>query len=176
MLYQVYSACAEAQTFQKDKLLFSWAHRLISQKFHWSTSFFYVKCEIILWGFVYWKLCNSIFRVFFLFINVETWILTLAETSEAWNSLDVVSYLRHPVWVFFLGFFFTSSLSRQFSLGVILLDWPLLGRLMFIYLWILALTVICWSPKALKITLLQSGRFGYLFSWTNIITIWKLYF
>lgn len=106
MLYQVYSACAEAQTFQKDKLLFSWAHRLISQKFHWSTSFFYVKCEIILWGFVYWKLCNSIFRVFFLFINVETWILTLAETSEAWNSLDVVSYLRHPVWVFFLGFFF----------------------------------------------------------------------
>lgn len=83
MLYQVYSACAEAQTLQKDKLLFSWAHRLISQKFHWSTSFFYVKCEIILWGFVYWKLCNSIFRVVFFFY--KCWNMNTDLSWDKWG-------------------------------------------------------------------------------------------
>ncbi len=78
-----------------------------------------------------------------LFLIVESWTLTLIEASEACSSLDFVP-----------GSFMTSWMSRRFSLGVILVGRPLLGRFStvpsFLHLWIMALTVVRWSPKALE--------------------------
>ncbi len=66
--------------------------------------------------------------------------------SEACRSLDVV-----------LGSFMTSWMSRHCALGVILVGRPLLGRFTtvtsFLHLWIMALTVVHWSPKALEMAL-----------------------
>ncbi len=81
-----------------------------------------------------------------LFLMVESWTLTLTEASEACSSLDVV-----------VGSFVTSWMSRRCTLGVILVGRPLLGRFTtvpcFRHLWILALTVVRWSPKALEMVL-----------------------
>jgi len=81
-----------------------------------------------------------------LFLMVESWTLTLTEASEACTSLDVV-----------VGSFVTSWMSRRCALGVILVSRPLLGRFStvscFCHLWIMALTVVCWSPKALEMAL-----------------------
>ncbi len=77
-----------------------------------------------------------------LFLMVESWTLTLTEASEACSSLDVV-----------VGSFVTSWMSRRCALGVILVGRPLLGRFTTVpcfHLWIMALTVVCWSPKALE--------------------------
>ncbi len=64
----------------------------------------------------------------------------------ACSSLDVV-----------LGSFKTSWMSRHCTLGVILVGQPLLGRFTpvtsFLHLWIMTLTVVRWSPKALKMAL-----------------------
>ena len=66
---------------------------------------------------------------------------TLAKTSEAGSCLDVVA-----------GSFVTSLMSPCSTLGVILVDQPLLGELAtvpcFHHLWSRALTVVRWSPKA----------------------------
>ncbi len=71
---------------------------------------------------------------------------TLIEASEACSSLDVV-----------LGSYMTSWMSRHCALGVILVGRPLLGRFTtvprFLHLWIMALTVVRWSPKASEIAL-----------------------
>ncbi len=81
-----------------------------------------------------------------LFLIVESWTLTLIEASEACSSLDVV-----------LGSFMTSWMSCRCALGVILVGQPLLGRFTtvpdFLHLWIMALTVVRWSPKALEMAL-----------------------
>ncbi len=78
-----------------------------------------------------------------LFLIVESWTLTLIEASEACSSLDVV-----------LGSFMASWMSRGCALWVILVGQPLLGRFTtvpsFLHLWIMALTVVHWSPKALE--------------------------
>ncbi len=80
-----------------------------------------------------------------LFLIVESWTLTLIEASEACSSLDVVLA------------FMTSWMSRHCALGVILVGRPLLGRFntvtSFLHLWIMALTVVHWSPKALEMAL-----------------------
>ena len=77
-----------------------------------------------------------------LFLMVESGTLTLTEASEACSSLDVV-----------LGSFVTSWMSRRCALEVILVGRPVLGRFptvpCFLQLWIMALTVVRWSPKAL---------------------------
>ncbi len=77
-----------------------------------------------------------------LFLIVESWTLTLIEASEACSYLYVV-----------LGSFMTSWMSRRCALGVILVGRPLLGRFTtvpsFLHLWIMALTVVRWSSKAL---------------------------
>ncbi len=74
---------------------------------------------------------------------IESWTLTLIEASEACSSLDVV-----------LGSFMTSWMSRHCALGLILVGRPLLGRFTtvpsFLHLWIMALIVVRWSPKALE--------------------------
>ncbi len=79
-----------------------------------------------------------------LFLIVET--LTLIEASEACSSLDVV-----------LGSFMTSWMSRHCALGVIFVGRPLLGRFTtvpsFLHLWIMALTLVRWIPKALEMAL-----------------------
>ncbi len=81
-----------------------------------------------------------------LFLIVESRTLTLIEASEACSSLDVV-----------LGSFMTSWTSRHCALGEILVGRPLLGRFTtltsFLHLWIVALTVVHWSPKALEMAL-----------------------
>ncbi len=81
-----------------------------------------------------------------LFLMVESWTLTLTEASEACSSLDVV-----------VGSFVTSWMSRRCALGVILVGRPLLGRFTtvpcFRHLWIMALTVVRWSPKGLEMAL-----------------------
>ncbi len=81
-----------------------------------------------------------------LFLMVESRTLTLTEASEACSSLDVV-----------VGSFVTSWMSRRCALGVILVGRPLLGRFTtvpcFRHLWIMALTVVRWSPKALEMAL-----------------------
>ncbi len=78
-----------------------------------------------------------------LFLIVESWTLNLIEASEACSSLDV-----------FLGSLMTSWMSRHCALGVILVGQPLMGRFTtvpsFLHLWIMALTVVRWSPKALE--------------------------
>ncbi len=81
-----------------------------------------------------------------LFRIVESRTLALIEASEACSSIDVV-----------LGSFMTSWMSRHCALGVILVGQPLLGRLTtvptFLHLWIMALTVVHWSSKALEMAL-----------------------
>ncbi len=71
--------------------------------------------------------------------------LTLIEASEVCSSLDV------------LGSFMTSWMSRRCAFGVILVGRSLLGRFTtvtsFLHLWIMALTMIRWSPKALEMAL-----------------------
>ncbi len=68
------------------------------------------------------------------------------QASEACSSLDVV-----------LGSFMTSWMSHRCAFGVILVGQPLLGRFTtdpsFLHLWIMALTVVHWSPKALEMAL-----------------------
>ncbi len=81
-----------------------------------------------------------------LFLIVESWTLTLIEASED-SSLDVV-----------LGSFITSWMSCPCALGVILVGRPLLGRFTitvpsFLYLWIMALTMVRWSSRALEMPL-----------------------
>ncbi len=48
----------------------------------------------------------------------------------------------------------TSWMSCHCALGVILVGWPLLGSFTavpgFLHLWIMVLTVVRWSPKALE--------------------------
>ncbi len=70
--------------------------------------------------------------------------LTLIEASEVCSSLDV------------LGSFMT-SLSHHCVFGVILVGRSLLGRFTtvtgFLHLWIMALTMIRWSPKPLEMAL-----------------------
>ncbi len=82
-----------------------------------------------------------------LFLTVESWTLTLIEASEACRSLDVILFF----------FFMTSWMRHYCALGVILVGQPLLGRFTtvtrFLHLWIMALTMVRWSPKALEITL-----------------------
>ncbi len=74
------------------------------------------------------------------------WIMNLNEASEACSSLDVV-----------LCSFMTSWMSRRFALGVFLVGQPLLGRFTtvpnILHLWIMALTVVRCSPKALEMAL-----------------------
>ncbi len=82
-----------------------------------------------------------------LFLIVESWTLTLLEASKACSSLDVV-----------LGSFMTSWMSHHCALGVILVGQPTkLGRFTTIpsclYLWIMALTMVRWSPKSLEMAL-----------------------
>ncbi len=81
-----------------------------------------------------------------LFLIVELWTQTLIEASEACSS----SYL-------FLGSFMTSWMSRHCALGVILVGRLLMGRFTtfpnFLHLWIMALTVVRWSPRNGVITL-----------------------
>ncbi len=66
--------------------------------------------------------------------------------SEACSSLDVV-----------LGSFMTSWMSHRCALGVILVGRPLMGRFTTVpsslHLWIMALTVVRCSPKALEMGL-----------------------
>ncbi len=80
------------------------------------------------------------------FLMVELWTLTLTEVSEACSALDVV-----------VGSFVTSWMSHRCALGVILIGRSLLERFTtvpcFRYLWIMALTVVRWSPKALEMAL-----------------------
>ncbi len=81
-----------------------------------------------------------------LFLIVESWTLTLIEASEACSYLDVV-----------LGSFMTSWMSHHCTLGIILVGRPLLGRFItvpsLLHLWIMALTMGRWSPKALEMAL-----------------------
>ncbi len=81
-----------------------------------------------------------------LFLIVESWTLTLIEASEAFSSLDAV-----------LGSSMTSWMTHHCALGVILAGRPLLERFTAVpsvlHLWMMALTVIRWSPKALEMAL-----------------------
>ncbi len=94
-------------------------------------------------GFCQWQWMLFLPSVFLI---VESWTLTLIEASEACSSLDVV-----------LGSFMTSWMSRRCAFGVILVGRPLLGRFntvpSFLHLWIMALTVVHWSPKGLEMAL-----------------------
>ncbi len=81
-----------------------------------------------------------------LFLTVESWTLTLTDSSEACSSLDVV-----------VRSFVTSWMSRRCTLGVILVGRPILGRFTtvpcFCHLWKMALIVVRWSPKAIEMAL-----------------------
>ncbi len=101
---------------------------------------YFGKCETslcVLFGQQWLLPWNSPMDAFF----AQSLSLTLIEASEACSSLDVV-----------LGSFMTSWMSCRCALGVILVGWPLLGRFTtvpsFLHLWIMALTVVRWSPKA----------------------------
>ncbi len=112
---------------------------------------FFVKCETslcVLFGQQWLYLRTLPWMLFLpsLFLIVESWTLTLIEPSETCSSLDVV-----------LGSFTTSWTSRRWALGVILVCRPLLGRFTtvtsFLHLWMMALIVVRWSPKALEMAL-----------------------
>ncbi len=124
----------------------------ICPKFLGIIKIFFGKCETslcVLFGQQWLLPWNSPMDAVFahgLFLIAESWTLTLIEASEACSSLDVV-----------LGSFMTSWMSCHCALGVILAGRPLLGRFTtapsFLYLWIMALTVVRWSPKALEMAL-----------------------
>ncbi len=78
-----------------------------------------------------------------LFLIVESWTLTLIEASEACSSLDVVS-------AFFYDLLDESSL-RSWRPNHSWEGSSLVPS--FLHLWIMALTEVRWSPKALEISL-----------------------
>ncbi len=135
----------------KSSTFVSSVHRVFSQKSWGSSRCFLAKLR---WAFMFFLLSSGFrlgtlpCRPFLpsLFLMVESWTLTLTEASEACSSLDVV-----------VGSFVTSWMSRCCALGVILFGRPLLGRFTtvpcFRHLWIMALTVVRWSPKALEMAL-----------------------
>ncbi len=147
MLCYFYARCNGTHTFQKVQLL----SRVFSQKSWGSSRCFLAKLR---WAFMFFLLSSGFglgtlpCRPFLpsLFLMVESWTLTLTEASEACSSLDVV-----------VGSFVTSWMSRSCALGVILVGRLLLGRFTtvpcFRHLWIMALTVVRWSPKALEMAL-----------------------
>ncbi len=147
MLCYFYARCNGTHTFQKVQPLSRQSteyfpkslgdHQMFSGKLRWAFMFFLLSS-----GFGLGTLpCRPFLPS--LFLMVESWTLTLTEASEACSSLDVV-----------VGSFVTSWMSRRCALGVILVGRPLLGRFTtvpcFLHLWIMALTVVRWSPKALE--------------------------
>lgn len=120
------------------------------------------------------ELCHgcNLCPVFSSLLSHET--LTLTEVREAGSSLNQRSSPTRPrpitalrghlvqdctAWGPLLQLlpFATSWMSHQSALGVISIGWPFLRKFTtvpyFLNLWIMALTMICWSPKALGITL-----------------------
>ena len=69
--------------------------------------------------------------------------ISLNHSSEACSALDDVQ-----------ASFLYSCMSCRCTLGVILVGWPLLGMFTtlpcFLHLWIMAVTVVHWSPKVLR--------------------------
>ncbi len=137
----------------------------------------------------------GIIKIFFGKCETSPWVIFGQQCLLSWNSpMDAVfaqslSYcwtmntdLNWGKWglQFFRwcsGFFMTSLMSRHCALGVILVGRPLLGRFTtfpsFLHLWIMALTMVRWSLKALEIALqpfpdwyyfVSQGRFWQLFS------------
>ncbi len=148
MLCWFYTRCNGTCTFQKSSTFVSSVHRTFAQK-PWGYSIYIlanVRQAFLLFlissGFCLVSLPWMLFLPI-LFRIVESWTLTLIEASEACSSIDVV-----------LGSFMTSWMSCHCALGVILVGQPLLGRLTtvpsFLHLWIMALTVVHWSSKALE--------------------------
>ena len=151
MLCYFYGRCNGTHTFQKSLTFVSSVHRVFSQKSWGSSRCFLAKLRRAFMFFLLssgFRLGTLPCRPFLpsLFLMVESWTLTLTEASEACSSLDVV-----------VGSFVTSWMSHRCALGVILVSRPLLGRFStvpcFCHLWIMALTVVRWSPKALEMAL-----------------------
>ncbi len=117
----------------------------------------------------------GIIKIFFGKCETSPWVIFGQQCLLSWNSpMDAVfaqslSYcwtmntdLNWGKWglQFFRwcsGFFMTSLMSRHCALGVILVGRSLLGRFTtfpsFLHLWIMALTMVRWSLKALEIAL-----------------------
>lgn len=85
-------------------------------------------------------------RHFCLFLTVATWTMSLTEAYGDCSPLAVA-----------LGSFMTSWESGWCTLGVIMVSPPLLGSFStvpsLLHLWIMTLTVVYWSPKALEMAL-----------------------
>ncbi len=146
-----YARCNGTHTFQKVKLLSHQSIEYLPKSLGDNQDIFLANVRqafvffLVSSGFCFGTLPLKLFLPS-LFLIVESWTLTLIEASEACSSLDVV-----------LGSFMTSWMSRHCALGVILVGQPLLGRFTtvpsFLHLWIMALTVVRWSPKALEMAL-----------------------
>ncbi len=120
-------------------------HRIFAPKYCW---YFLanVRRGFVFFVFQKWLYLGTLPWMLFLsslFLIVESWTPILIKACEACSSLDVV-----------LGSSMTSWMSRRCALGVMLSGRPLLERFntlpSFLLLWITALTVIRWSPKALE--------------------------
>ncbi len=150
MLCWFYARCNETHTFQKVQLLSHQSTQYLPKSLGDNLDIF-GKCETslcVLFG-QQWLYLGTLPRMPFLpglFLIVESWTLTLIEASAACSSLDVV-----------LGSFMISWMSCRCTLGVILVGQPLLGRYTtvtsFLHLWIMALTVVRWSPKTVEMAL-----------------------
>uniref|UniRef100_A0A4W4H0J2 Obscurin like cytoskeletal adaptor 1b n=1 Tax=Electrophorus electricus TaxID=8005 RepID=A0A4W4H0J2_ELEEL len=99
-------------------------------------------------------------------LTVERDLFLMA--SEACSSLDVV-----------VESFVTSWMSRHCALKVILVSGPILGRFTtvpcFRHLWIMALTVVHWSPKALEMIQTfehETASFEVELSHSNVEGVW----
>ncbi len=150
MLCWFYARCNGTCTFQKVQLLSHQFTEYLPKSLGDNQDFFWQMWDepvCYFWSAVAfaWELSHGC-RFCPVFLMVESWTLTLIEGSEACSSLDVV-----------LGSFMTSWMSRHCALGVILVGRLLLGRFTtvtsFLHLWIMALTVVRWSPKALEMAL-----------------------
>ncbi len=132
-----YARCNGTHTFQKVKCLSHQSTEYLPKSLG-NNQYICGKCETN-------PCVLGTLPVFFSLI-VESWTLTFIEVSETCSSLDVV-----------LCSFITTWMSPHCTLGVILVGRPLLGRFTnvpnVLHLWIMALTVVRWSPKALKMAL-----------------------
>ncbi len=146
-----YARCNGTHTFQKVQLLSHQSTEYLSKSLGDNQDIFWQMLDKPLcsfWSAVAFALELSHGCRFLpsLFLIAESWTLTLIEASEACSSLDVV-----------LGSFMTFWMSRHCALGVILVGRPTPGKVhhrsKFSPLWIMALTVVHWSPKALEMAL-----------------------
>ncbi len=141
MLCWFYTRCNGTRTFQKVQLLSHQSTEYLPKSLGDNQDIFWQMWDKTLCFF----LVSSGFC-----LGTLPWMTfltqTLIEASEACSSLDVV-----------LGSYMTSWMSHHCALGVILVGRPLLGRFTtvpsFLHLWIMALTVVRWSPKASEIAL-----------------------